>query len=389
MNDHRKYKKKNLRIKSKKVIKQVEVQIEKVVQGAKGMGLLEGKVVFVPQALTGETHLVCITKDKKDFMEGYSKAIIKESPLRIQAPCQYYQNCGGCDFQHVNYLDQLSLKKQMIQDTLKRLGKLPEVEFDIVPSTEWEYRSRARVWGLPNKGFGFKVRESSKVQEVDQCMVLTKPINQMIHETPFKHSKVAEVSIQANEDGFITNFNETINIKVLDKDFHVNTGVFFQSNQLILPELVNWVIGKAPSGNLALDLFSGVGFFAAFLENIFQKVIAVEQNPHCLKLATKNCSDKTEFITEDAVIWAKANADLKVDFLVVDPPRDGLGVEILEMIQTCHPTNWVYVSCNPVTLARDIQRILARGQYEIEEIKGFDFYPQTSHLEMGVSFKKL
>lgn len=389
MNDHRKYKKRTLRNNSKKVIKQVEVHIEKMVQGAKGMGLIEGKVVFVPQALPGETHLVCITKDKKDFMEGYSKAIIKESPSRIEAPCQYYQKCGGCDFQHVGYPDQLSLKKQMVQDTLKRLGKLPAVDFDIVPSPEFNYRSRARVWGLPNKGFGFKARESSKVQVVDQCMVLSTPINQMIHETQFNHTKVAEVSIQANENSFITDFNEIINIKILDKDFHVNTGVFFQSNQLILPQLVNWVMDKASSGNLALDLFSGVGFFAAFLEDKFQQVIAVEQNPHCLKLAAKNCTDKTEFITEDATVWAKDHTHLEVDFLIVDPPRDGLEVEVLEMIQTCQPANWIYVSCNPVTLARDIQRILKSGQYEIDEIRGFDFYPQTSHLEMGVSFKKL
>lgn len=146
---------------------------------------------------------------------------------------------------------------------------------------------------------------------------------------------------------------------------------------------------KASSGNLALDLFSGVGFFAAFLEDKFQQVIAVEQNPHCLKLAAKNCTDKTEFITEDATVWAKDHTHLEVDFLIVDPPRDGLEVEVLEMIQTCQPANWIYVSCNPVTLARDIQRILKSGQYEIDEIRGFDFYPQTSHLEMGVSFKKL
>lgn len=370
----------------------IEVQIEKLVSGAKGLGFVEGKVCFVQGALVGEIHRVQLTKSKKDFLEGDSIEILQSSPKRVTPHCPHYLKCGGCDFQHISYDDQLQAKESIVLDTLRRMAHWEVESLEIFSSPEWNYRTRARFAMNPSNQLGFRAKQSRDVLAIDNCPVLSEDLNMVLSEPKEsllkKVSSKKELAIQSNGVRSVCR-DESIEIVVQGNIFEVSTDVFFQSNLLILPKLVDWVLEKSESSklNCAVDLFSGVGFFAKFLAEKFTKVIAVERNPQCLELAQRNCPENVDFYTGAAEDWVQDAKVPTIDFLIVDPPREGVDDKVLETIHEWMPKSWVYVSCNPVTLARDLKRINERDKYQVMEMKGFDFYPQTSHLEMAIYFQ--
>lgn len=378
---HRRRVQKNLEI--------IEVFIEKIVPGGKGMGYLDQKVVFVSDALAGEKHRVQLIKDKKDFCEGYSLEVLEPSKDRVKPRCLAYGNCGGCDFQFTYYENQLVLKKQMIKDSFSRLAKLTlGKEFKIAPSPKvWGYRTRARLSQSASKSIlGFKERKGSKIVNLETCPVLSNEVSRVLKVRRNLNPDDVEVSIQSNGKQIVTKPKTPIEIIVQGKTLKATTDVFFQSNLEILPIFLDWILARTPNGDLALDLFSGVGFFAVFLEEKFDKVIAVERNKGCLELARENVTDKTEFYTGDVTEWSQLKQSHNVDFLIVDPPREGLDAKVLGQIQKWKPASWIYVSCNPVTLARDTKRVMDAGIYQVKDSQAFDFYPQTSHCEMVIQF---
>lgn len=367
----------------------IEVFIEKIVPGGKGMGYLDQKVVFVSDALAGEKHRVQLIKDKKDFCEGYSIEVLVASKDRVKPRCLAYGNCGGCDFQFTHYENQLVLKKQMIKDSFSRLAKLTlGKEFKVAPSPKsWGYRTRARLSQLASKNIlGFKERKGSKIVNLDTCPVLSNEVSRVLKARRNLNPDDVEVSIQSNGKQIVAKSKTPIEIVVQGKTLKATTDVFFQSNLEILPIFLDWILARTPNGGLALDLFSGVGFFAVFLEEKFDKVIAVERNKGCLELAKENVTDKTEFYTGDVTEWSQLKQSHNVDFLIVDPPREGLDAKVLAQIQSWKPESWIYVSCNPVTLARDTKRVMDAGIYQVKASQAFDFYPQTSHCEMVIQF---
>lgn len=396
-----------------------EVTIEKIVPGGKGLSRHEGKVIFVKDGLPGEKLKVKLTKAKKDFAEAEIIEIINPSQDRVKPGCSHYLRCGGCDFQHLKYEAQLASKKLMIEDSLKRIGGIGEVVITIHPSPQWQYRQRARFSKLRDK-VGFKANLSNEVIPIDSCPVLIPKLNHILIEGNFQslpwiatrrkqdtHFKKVSRSNRKTKsdlslDCAVLSNGETnlvgpgsLDMRVKGKVFKVENSVFFQSNAPILGDLVDWVseqskkfaTGHLLDCRLAVDLFSGVGFFATFLADHFDKVIAVERNMKCLELARINCPSNVEFYVESVEKWAKSKNSLSVNFLVVDPPREGLDSDLIPVLHQWRPQKWIYVSCNPVTLARDINRIQEFGEYRMTEVKGFDFYPQTSHVEAAAVFE--
>jgi len=175
--------------------------------------------------------------------------------------------------------------------------------------------------------------------------------------------------------------------KFLGKHIYADESVFFQSNLELLPKLIDKVKKAASSGELLLDIFCGVGLFSVFLQDMFERVIAIEQEISCQKFAEKNLGKNCAFYAISAEEWCEKNSELLPKACVlIDPPRTGITSKLCNTLCKNKARKLIYISCNPATLARDTRKLLNAG-YELADIQGFAFYPQTFHLEMMAVFK--
>jgi len=342
------------------------LKIEKCVQGGAGLARLpNGSVCFVDGALPGEIVEIKITEQKKDFAKASLAKILEPNAKRRTPPCPYYGKCGGCNAQYAEFELQIELLKQIVLDLFSRTAKINlSQNFEIHHGAEWGYRCRAQVF--------FQMRGSNTVIPVERCMILSENLNEKLKEIPL----TKKVHLFDNQSE-----------KFLGKYIHADESVFFQSNFELLPKLIDETRQAANEGELLLDIFCGVGLFSAFLQNRFERVIAVEQNSLCQKFAEKNLGKNCEFYAMSAEEWLGKNAEiLSKACILIDPPRTGMSNEVCEALCKNKTRKLIYISCNPATLARDTSKLLNSG-YELADIQGFAFYPQTFHLEIMAVFK--
>ncbi len=398
-----------------------ELRIEKMVQGGEGMAHLEdGRVCFVAGALPGELCQVKITFRKKDFTKGVAVKILESSPDRVKPKCPLYGKCGGCSMQHLSCEKQVEYMAQVERENFRRLAhaELP-ADFKIHVGQPWGYRNRARVVFCPGRDgqksqgarVGFRAQESNNVVRFGNCPVLTPALNEFLKSFSIDtRERELDVNVFDNGSGQVSYYyrgmpasefaNKAVSVaEICGKKIQADASVFFQSNLGLLPELVDAVrqavdegiaSGEA-SNEWLIDLFSGVGFFAAFLKDKFKKVTTVEREDGCLRHARVNLSaagagrESAEAVVDNVSAPAEDwLADHVVDVpatLIVDPPRTGLPKEALEAIVASSVNRLIYVSCDPVTLARDYAKFAAAG-FVLKKAEGFAFYPQTPHMEM-------
>lgn len=353
----------------------MQYRVEKCVQGGNGLIRLEdGSVCFVDAVLPNELIEINITQQKKDFAKAVATKILEPHKSRREAPCKYYNKCGGCNAQYMQFDFQIEILKQIVLDLFLRTAKLclPQ-DFEIYKSSEWNYRARAKIFIDKNSKWGFKARNSNAIIPIENCPVLTKELNETINKLPKQNKKVIRVFDNQSE-------------KFLGKHIYANEKVFFQSNLELLSKLITHVLQAAGEGELLLDIFCGVGLFSVFLQNKFKQIIAIEQNILCKEFAQKNLAENCKFIAMSAEDWCKKNINLlKNACILIDPPREGISKELCEIFCRHKPKKLIYVSCEPSTLARDTQKLL-NANYKLESIQGFAFYPQTFHLEMLAVF---
>lgn len=296
-----------------------ELRIEKMVQGGDGMTRLpDGRICFVQGALPGELCKVLLTFSKKDFTRGKAIEIIEESPDRVKPFCPHYGKCGGCSLQHLDASRQIEYMERVERENFKRLAhtELP-ADFRIHFGKPWEYRNRARVVYCGDRGkgergaFGFRGQESNDVVPFKKCPVLTPALNEFLNgagrELCAANRDARELNIFDNGAGEVSYFyrgmpksdfekNAVSVVDICGKKIESDASVFFQSNLGLLPELVESV-RKAVEAGIAsgessdewlIDLFSGVGFFAALLQDKFKRVTTVEREDGCLKHAKVN-----------------------------------------------------------------------------------------------------
>ena len=369
----------------------LECTVEKVVSGGFGLSRIDGKVIFIEGALPQEIVKVEVHTIKKDLLWARVIEVIQAHPERRIAPCEFFEKCGGCHLQYATIELQNTIKKSIFEDGLKRIGKLseyPEIEF--VSGPEWAYRSRAKVKIKSPTLYGFSGRESHQFVPIKTCNVLTPRLNTWLQNRPqIKSTPQGDVQAFDNHSKvFAGHHADDFSVVVKNKTFWLNNRVFFQSNLILLEQFIDFAMPPKPV-NLAIDLYSGVGLFAAFLEDYSEKVIAVEREKECLRLAQKNTSSsKTSFFSGSTEDWIVKNPNLKPDWLIVDPPRAGLDKGVIQQISQWNIDELCYLSCNPDTFARDLNIFKSFG-YEATEIKAFDFYPQTFHLEVGAKLKRV
>ena len=379
-----------------------ELAIEKLVQGGEGFARLpDGRVCFVRVELTA---------GKKDFARGRVVEVLEKSADRVQPRCPLYGKCGGCSLQHLDSAKQVPYLERVERENFKRIAhqELP-ADFRIYQAEPWGYRNRARVVYLGERDgrcrFGFRKQESNGVVAIENCPVLTSGLNDFLKTARapeiFKGLKRIPKDLELNlfDDGtgrvayYYRGMPESrrrecsvSTVRMGGKEIVSDASVFFQSNLSLLPRLVQSVreavdegiVSGAASDEWLIDLFSGVGFFAAILQDKFRRITTVEREPLCLKYAKVNLCGNGGVAGVENV---SAPAEEWLATLSVDPPRTGLPPEAITAIVKSSVNRLIYVSCDPVTLARDFAKFSAAG-FALKRAEGFAFYPQTPHLEM-------
>jgi len=374
------------------------VQIERILPGGVGLAHADGKTIFVSLAAPGDRVRVRIDREQGNLVFASVAEVIDAGPDRIEPPCPYFGRCGGCDFQQLTYRAQLNAKADIINDCLQRIAKLDTPAVDVVPSPNpWRYRARA-IWQLDPelRTVGYYERGSRRVCDVADCAVLVPELQMTLEKvrtsdrpTELKHLEVVSghnsVSLAPAFGAFQT---EELTLTVAGELYCYNAEAFFQINQDLLPQLLQYALAQA-AGETALDLYSGVGLFAVPLGRRFERVIAVESNATATRFAKRNIEtaglDTVNVVTATVSDWIRSTTrrTKRVDFVLLDPPRAGAESAVIKGIVDLQPSKICYVSCDPATLARDLKKLVAGG-FTIQSLRGFDMFPQTHHVETVV-----
>jgi 23S rRNA (uracil1939-C5)-methyltransferase len=358
-----------------------------------------GRVVLVPGVLPGESVKIDAGKD----VHASLVEIVTPAPERVVPPCPLFTICGGCHYQHAPYEYQLARKVEILREQLQRVGKIKfEGEIGVISGPALGYRNRAQFHIASGK-IGYLAARSHELVPVEgECPVCSPRLNQALAEMRGRLSDPRFPRfVQALE---IFTDETDVQINVIDSDrsvarrfyewcesklaidyptsfgtFRVSSRSFFQVNRFLIEKLVEAALPEI-GGESALDLYAGVGLFAFPLARQFRSVTAVETGSSAAHDLEFNASRaelavKTEQArVEDYLERLQATPD----FVLADPPRAGLGKDVVAHLQRLAPPRMTIVSCDPATLARDLAGLT---NYQIESLTMVDLFPQTYHVE--------
>jgi 23S rRNA (uracil1939-C5)-methyltransferase len=391
----------------------LEVEIEKLVYGGQGLGRIDGRAVLVPFVVPGERVEVETVRETPGLLHARALAWPEPSGQRVAAPCPVFGRCGGCHYQHIPYPQQLEYKLQILLETLFRIGKITwSGDVGVLAGEPWGYRNRTQLHILKSgdsANVGFLEGGSHRLVAADSCPINSPALNRvnqtllaMMAERRFP-AFVQQVELFTNERQVqlnvrqsnrpvaksffdwcaerIEGFTNWIDYPVADDLFRVGPRSFFQVNRFLADQLAGQAIGDA-EGNLALDLYAGVGLVTLPLARRFQRVIAADASRQAVRDLTFNAqrADVSLEIADMDVAEFLASFEEKADLVVADPPRAGLGPKVTAELLRLRPARLHLVSCDPATLARDLAALLAGG-YQIREVTLADLFPQTFHME--------
>jgi 23S rRNA (uracil1939-C5)-methyltransferase len=431
---------------------ELQLSIEKLVYGGEGLAHAEGSTVFVPYVLPDEQVRASVRTRKKKLVHANLVEVEKASPSRISPTCPHFRVCGGCHYQHIEISEQVRQKKEILRETLSRLGGVewtgPIEEHTAEP---YGYRNRAQ-WAfraaLP-RAFGYFQAESAHILPIDQCPVLSPRLAEtfaqlqelargnslppgVLEIEAFADSADEKIALNIAFERFpgpskalSANFRAALpaleSLLMLDQSknrfeldgpgyltqkaggftFRVNHLSFFQVNRFLVEDLLQTIVGTA-KGAYALDLYAGVGFFSLPLAKSFPKVVGVDANLSATRDLRQNAEAAGAAVVsenEHTEEFLKKPQE-KPDFVVLDPPRAGLGAEAAARLVNLGAEDIAYLSCDPSTLARDLAVLTASSRkpeaaaalehkYEITEVHLFDLFPQTFHIETLVRLRRV
>lgn len=349
----------------------ISLVVEQVTFGGQGLGrLTDGKVCFVPWVIPGERVEVRLQREKKSYAEAELARLLEASPDRVKPPCPVFTRCGGCQYQHIKYDRQLAIKRDQVADTLRRLAGLqdPLVEPTVGSPLEYHYRNRVTVHA--DKGrIGFYEPKSRRIVEVEQCPIASEAVNAMLAE--LRASRPDDGEYPLRESGEFRGFRQ------------VN-----DATAICLLEVVEEF--ARPGGGLLVDAYCGAGFFAKRLKAMFRQIVGIEWSADAVRAARQGVGDDEIYLLGDVGVHlgtALHSASPEETTLLLDPPSEGLGGAVLDIISTRQPARLLYVSCNPATLARDIKRL--GTAYTLRRARPVDMFPQTAEIEVAVLLEKL
>jgi len=375
------------------------VQIEKLVAGGEGLARFEGVPVFVPRSAPGDLLHVRISERRPDYGRAEIVEILSPGPDRRPDPVPELSLTGVCDLQHLNDGAQPRLKAQAVRETLEHIGRLTiPADAPVITGEPWGYRLRTQLHTEvdPVAGgvrVGYHARGTNDVIAVSRCPLLVPELEELLARLPAVLGPDAprRLDLAAGDDGAVTvaPFVEglphgEVSTRVGELTYAYDARCFFQGHRGLLPELVERTVGTW-EGELAIDLYAGVGLFSLPLGRRYKRVIAVESDQIGSRYARlnirRNRLPNVELINKVVESWLPA-LPLGLDRLVVDPPRGGLSPRVRDVVMDRRPARLTYVSCHPAALARDLRQL--QEGYRIESIVFFDLFPQTGHMETVV-----
>ena len=428
------------------------LSIEKLLYGGDALAHAEGCTVFVPYVLPGEHVRASVRTRRKKLIHAKLLEVTRPAAARIAPECPHFGVCGGCHYQHIAFEEQARLKAEILRETLSRLGGVAWTgEIQAHASEPYAYRNRAQ-WAyrdaLP-RAFGYFLLESAHILPIDKCPVLSpglaKAFGQLqesaranslppgiLEVEAFVDSEDAKLALNVAFERFpkpvkdlIADFRAALpqleSLLLLDKSknrfelfgpgylnhkaggfsFRVSHLSFFQVNRFLIEEMLKTVLEGA-RGGYALDLYAGVGFFTLPLAKQFTRVVSVDANLSAtrdLRVNAEAAGLQVVSHNEHAEEFLKKEQE-HPDFVVLDPPRAGLGADVAARLANLGAPEIAYLSCDPATLARDLAVLTASERrpatevapahrYEIAQVHMFDLFPQTFHIETLVRLRRV
>lgn len=360
----------------------VTITISDIAFGGEGVGRVNDFVVFVPFVLVGEVVEAEITEVKKSFARASLRKVLQPSPERVTPRCRYFGDCGGCQYQHIDYPAQLVLKRKQIGDLLQRLGGFPSsLVKDVIPCpSAYGYRNRIMIrsqWNKPKQALniGFLRADSRLVVDIEECLIAEPPLSAQIQ------------NVRANPP---PRGGLKVVLRLAAEGWDVPNDSFFQNNFLLLPKLVETVRDRVRDAGtrFLVDAYCGVGFFGIELGDLVEQFVGVEIDRPAIKAARQNAIRRGrtngEFIegrAEELLPDLMARFDATKTTVMIDPPRTGCPPIGLESLRENRPAQVIYISCHPATLARDLNVLCADGVFELRSVTPLDMFPQTQHVE--------
>ncbi len=383
--------------------------IERVVAGGDGLARAsDGRVVFVPGALPGETVDVDIVQSKRDFARGRLIEVIDASPRRTVAPCAAFgRGCGGCDWQQADAAAQLEWKAEIVREALRRTAKRPDLAESVTVGGQvppWGYRTSMRMALDGNGRVSLRRQRSNDAVLVDACSIAHPSLESMFpslrilgaDEVSLRVSVAtgeatawwtpADVAAFGLADSVGQGASATVTERVGGHDFRVSAASFFQSGPDAAELLIHTVRGVCQdhldTAVHVVDAYGGVGLFAATMVGGGTAVTLVEGSASACADARVNLLGRNANVVESALeTWTPIPADV----VIADPARTGLGAEAAARLAACGASTIVLVSCDPVAMARDTG-LLEGGGYRLDAAVVLDLFPQTHHVEVVTRF---
>ncbi len=396
----------------------MEVSIEKLDNKGRGIAYINDKITFIKNALPKEIVEVNITKESKKYQEGEVTKYIKESPLRIKSVCPYFNICGGCDLLNISYEDTLKFKKQKLEDIISKYANI-STNIDITPSdNKLNYRNKITLKVI-NKKIGYYESSTHKLVEINDCLLAEKSISNIIPDLHYLNIKNGEIVVRSNyndeliisittKDKITPNISYLkehhkiagiiLNDKVINGDskyieiinhllFNVSYDSFFQINRNICSKLFKLIEENTKDSKVILDLYCGVGTLgiAASSEKAYGIEIVKNAVLNAISNSKINKRNNIYYMLGDVGSTLPKIKD-EIDTVIVDPPRAGLDSKTKDTLINFKPNKIIYVSCDPMTLARDIKDL--SKYYNLKSIKGLDMFPYTEHIESFVILER-
>ena len=361
---------------------QFTVTVVDIAFGGEGVARSDDFVIFIPFVALGEKVEIELVEVKKRFGRARLVRIIERSPHRVEPKCEYFGDCGGCQYQHIDYGAQLEIKRKQIADLFQRVGGFASTLIDpVIPCPQpYGYRNRIMIrsqWNKPEQklNIGFIRADNRLVVDIDHCEIAEPAVSEQIK------------NVRANPPpkGGIK-----VVLRLPPEGWELPRDSFFQNNFRLLPKLVEKVRERfTNSGSLFLiDAYCGVGFFSIEMADLAEQFVGVEIDAPAIKAARKNAADRSitngEYLpgrTEDLLGSLLDRFSREKTTLILDPPRTGCPPGSLELIRSVRPSQIIYVSCHPATLARDLNILCDGGVFQLATVSPLDMFPQTQHVE--------
>ena len=389
----------------------MRVKIEKIDNFGRGITYINDKICFVEDALPNEIVDIEVINDKRKYQEAKVLNYIKTSEKRIEEDCPFSKVCGGCKLNHISYEDENKFKEDKLKDLV---NKFTNINNNLVEEINYHerdnYRNKILLHGNNNK-LGLYQKQSNEIVEIDKCLLVDDKINEIIKLLNKVNKDIKEATIKITNDkkeimvsikGEVLDTYELINtVDVLiinneyltdkkqiinpigNKKYYEGISSFFQVNKTLTEKLYDEALNvvKEIKPNTVLDLYCGTGTIGIYVSDYCKKIIGIDYNKSNIDDANKNkelnnCNN-IEFICDK--VENQIDRFSNIDLIIVDPPRAGLDTKTKDYLQRINPNKIIYISCDPVTLVRDLNDL--DESYKVKFIKPYNMFPRTYHCE--------